>query len=186
MKKVFPIVLISFVFFGVLATQMFIDLMPSRAGMSSESKARMAHYTNEFKDLVLSDHNNKDITTLKKNAEIVILNFWASWCQPCLVEFPSLNALAQDYDEKKLLVIGINNEEENQMANLKRIVANYKLAFPNVADRNNEVLDKFKISSLPSSIIFVNGIAYKVKEGGFDFQDEDFLDEINSILKKTK
>jgi thiol-disulfide isomerase/thioredoxin len=62
----------------------------------------------------------------------VLITFWATWCEPCRDEFPMLNELAREYAPKGLHMVGVNLDQDGDLILMRRFIARYKPAFPNV------------------------------------------------------
>jgi thiol-disulfide isomerase/thioredoxin len=62
----------------------------------------------------------------------VLITFWATWCEPCRDEFPMLNELAKEYAPKGLHIVGVNLDQDGDLILMRRFIARYKPAFPNV------------------------------------------------------
>jgi thiol-disulfide isomerase/thioredoxin len=67
-------------------------------------------------EILRQDLNKQTISLAKLRGRVVLLNFWASWCGPCLKEMPRFNELAQQYGEKKFAVVGISIDDEQESA----------------------------------------------------------------------
>jgi len=61
----------------------------------------------------------------------LLVNFWATWCEPCRAEYPMLNELAKEYGPKGLRVLGISLDDEGEMLLVRRFLAKYQPVFPN-------------------------------------------------------
>jgi cytochrome c biogenesis protein CcmG, thiol:disulfide interchange protein DsbE len=80
----------------------------------------------------------------------VILNFWATWCIPCVVEMPTLQALT-DQHRSRLIVLGINvGESATQVADF---AAQHGLSFPLVAAPPAQLLLDYQVSQLPQTVV---------------------------------
>jgi cytochrome c biogenesis protein CcmG/thiol:disulfide interchange protein DsbE len=77
----------------------------------------------------------------------VVLNFWASWCEPCKAEAPRLQALADRYPD--LVVIGVNAQDFEGDA--RRFIARYGVKYQNVQDRDGGVLEDFGTTGFPET-----------------------------------
>jgi thiol-disulfide isomerase/thioredoxin len=70
---------------------------------------------------ILQEHHGKPL----------LINFWATWCEPCRDEYPMLNELAKQYGPKGLQVVGVSMDDEGDMILVRRFLARYKPVFPN-------------------------------------------------------
>jgi thiol-disulfide isomerase/thioredoxin len=79
----------------------------------------------------------------------VLVNFWATWCEPCRDEYPMLNELAKQYQPKGLQVVGVSMDDDGDLILMRRFLARYKPIFPNFRKTaGNE--PAFRQSILPS------------------------------------
>lgn len=63
--------------------------------------------------------------------KFLLVNFWATWCEPCRAEYPALNELAKQYAPKGLHVVGISMDDDGDLILMRRFLARYKPVFPN-------------------------------------------------------
>src|ERR1700687_607931 len=61
----------------------------------------------------------------------VLVNFWATWCEPCRDEYPMLNQLAKQYAPQGLKVVGVSMDDDGDLILMRRFLARYKPIFPN-------------------------------------------------------
>lgn len=183
MKKFLPILILLLAFTGFLAIQVSMDQVKTSANQSTTIKDTHVRYEMIYKSMSLTTETKSQIVLNQIKKPIVILNFWASWCTPCLKELPALLDLSQKFNDQ-IEVIGINTDEDDQLKFIKKIKDKYDLTFPIVADVGGKISDQFIISSIPFTIIYVNGSVYKSHKGYFDFSDPGFLNEIKAVFKK--
>ena len=183
MKKFFPIYLLFITLSVVSVGQMMFNWLDLNAGATSASKKIASHYESLFLELEMKGIDNKKIKLKTEKAPIIVLNFWATWCQPCLHEFPSIVKLKEKYSDSQVLVVGINQDDEKQVKSIKKAIKKYKLNFPNVADNNGFILDKFMISAIPVSIIYHNGKVIEISNGAKDFSSAETFEKFNALLK---
>jgi thiol-disulfide isomerase/thioredoxin len=67
----------------------------------------------------------------KYRGKPLLVNFWATWCEPCRDEYPLLNELAKKYAPQGLQVVGISLDDDGEMILVRRFLARYKPVFPN-------------------------------------------------------
>jgi thiol-disulfide isomerase/thioredoxin len=183
MKKFFPIYLLFITLSVVGVGQLMFNWLDLKAGSTNVEKKVFTHYESLFKNLKVKTTKGEELKLNDIKSPVVILNFWATWCRPCLEEFPSINKLTEKYSVDKVKVIGLNQDDEDQLKNIKKIEKKYKLSFPSVADKNGVILEKFMISAIPVSIIFHKGKVIEVSNGAKDFSSEEVYEKLDSLLK---
>ena len=67
----------------------------------------------------------------QNRGKALIVNFWATWCEPCRDEYPMLNELAKQYASKGLQVVGVSMDDDGDLILMRRFLARYKPIFPN-------------------------------------------------------
>ncbi len=97
--------------------------------------------------------------------QIVMLNFWATWCPPCRAEMPAIERAYERYSEQGVMVLAINNGETS--AEIAPFVQAFALQFPVVLDTERRLQDVFAISGYPTSLfIGRDGSTYATHVGG--------------------
>lgn len=81
----------------------------------------------------------------------VVVNLWASWCDPCRKEFPTLQKLSARYG-KKVAFLGVNNEDDAAAA--KTFLAEAPLSYPSYSDPHNEIGESLKKPGLPDTAFY--------------------------------
>lgn len=182
MKKLLPSIFIAIVFTALMVSQMLIngqELSASKLELGSEKTSFLEDKFSKF-DAVTSKSEKIDLK--KINSPIIILNFWASWCTPCIAEFESLNKLILKFGEK-IKVIGINNDTEDALKAISKIENKYGLKFSSIPDEEGKFAEMFNVSRIPSTIVYHKGKVIKFSEKEFDFMNEQFTDMINKKLE---
>lgn len=81
--------------------------------------------------------------------QLVVLDFWASWCEPCRQSVPILNQAAKTLAAEGVRVYGVNSEGFRPEA-LSRVAARWQFAYPVLADPTAEAMNDYKVEALPS------------------------------------
>ena len=103
--------------------------------------------------------------------QIVLVNFWASWCPPCRDEAPDLQALYEDYREYGFTVIGVNMLESSRRKALE-FIAEFGLRYPNGEDIGERVTNLYRVEAPPESfLIDGDGFLRRFFIGGLRYDD---------------
>ena len=99
-----------------------------------------------------------DLNVLRGN--VVLLDFWAGWCSPCLAELPTINAIAADAQPHGVVVVGINLDRNR--SDFTAAVEKYQLTYPQIYDgRNGPISTLYRIAGIPMTyLIDRDGIIY--------------------------
>ncbi|MDE0608981.1 MAG: TlpA disulfide reductase family protein [Anaerolineaceae bacterium] len=83
--------------------------------------------------------------------QVVVLNFWASWCGPCRVEAPVLQAVHERWRERGVTVLGIayTDVDRHSLA----FIEEFGLTYPNAPDRGNRVSGRYNIQGVPETFV---------------------------------
>ncbi len=122
-----------------------------------------------------------DLSAMK--GRMVIVNFWATWCGPCIAEMPSLQALTTRMGAKNVALIGVNFHESPQK--IRDFQAKYNVKFPLLRDAWQEASAAWKVGVLPTTfIVDANGtLRYRVV-GEVDWSSKVVADRLNAIKVK--
>jgi peroxiredoxin len=88
---------------------------------------------------------------------LVVLNFWATWCHPCTIEMPALEALWNRYGDRGLAVIGVSVDRGAPRALIDPYVRTLKLTFPILLDPDLETASAWRVTALPITFIIKPG-----------------------------
>lgn len=121
------------------------------------------------------------------SGKVVLLNFWATWCPPCVEEMPSLERLYQSMGGEDFQIVAISEDEEGWAA-IDPFLGKIPLTLPILWDVKGEVANDYGASYLPQSyLIDKDGMIVQVYSGGRNWTDHRIMTEIESyVQKKTK
>ena len=104
--------------------------------------------------LALKDMTGSDQSLAGYRGRVVVLNFWATWCEPCKKEMPDLSAIQNDYAALGVQVIGAAGDAAADSAKVLKFVRQYKLNFPIWVGASTDDMTRFGVGSvLPATVI---------------------------------
>jgi len=116
--------------------------------------------------------------------KVVMLDFWASWCDPCKESFPLMDQLQKKYGPQGLVVIAVNVDEKR--ADMEAFLKKNAASFTVVRDAGQKLVDKAGIGTMPTS--FLIGRDGKVRHVHTGFKGDEtkmkYEQEIEALLKK--
>ena len=130
-----------------------------------------------YDNITFEDYEGNFINLKKKDNEIFMLNFWATWCLPCKEEMPSLDLLHQNKDLDNLKIFPINVGQENLektsifFKDLK--IENLKIYY----DSSITLARKLGLRGIPTTVLLnENGFEFARIVGSIDFNDREFIE----------
>lgn len=116
--------------------------------------------------------------------QVVLLNFWAEWCVPCLEEMPSLKVMEQKLDPKRFVLIAVNIDGEKSRGTVEAL--GNQLPKNTVLSFTEKELSPYGVRALPFSVLIdADGVVRKVYLGSRDWAKPSLVEEIRSFLPAT-
>jgi len=122
----------------------------------------------------------KEITPESFGGKVLVLNFWATWCGPCLEELPSLNRFQQDFRNNGVVVVGISIDKNEQKYRnfLKRI----PMSFQTARDAKADIAAEYGTFQYPETYIIKDGRVMRKYGEAEDWVSSDVTGYIRSLL----
>jgi peroxiredoxin len=113
--------------------------------------ANAASIQGKAPNFTLKSNSGKNVKLSELRGQVILLNFWASWCGPCRQEMPLLEKLHKRYSALGFTVLGVNVEEDPRKA--KTLLKDISVSFPILFDTSNKVSKQYKVSAMPSTVM---------------------------------
>jgi peroxiredoxin len=165
----------------VPAIFVLITLLSLRAAYGEELEPYTAAATNGF---TLPDIEGETRSLADFRGKVVLVNFWASWCMPCVEEMPELTQLKQHLAAQPFEILALNvGEHENRV---KHFAKRTKLDLPVLMDSSSTVFNEWKIEIMPTSfLVDASGrVRYRAR-GNPGWDNEKTLSIIENLVNET-
>ena len=158
---------------GLLSVLMLL-LSASASSAAVEGKAP---------DFTLKSVHGENLKLSEQRGNVVMINFWASWCAPCRQEMPLLNDIYLRYRDMGFTLLGVNVEEDSTDA--KKMVNELKVAFPVLLDTQNAVSKLYKVEAMPSTILVDrDGNMRFLHRGYLPGYEEDYEKQVRELMRE--
>lgn len=183
MKKFLPFIVFILVFSAFIVGQ--VTWQTLTAGTAKKSDIQYAHYEDLFLKGQFETIDGRKIENTKLKSPVVIYNFWASWCNPCLEEMPSLIEMKKKFKDDEVQVIAFNTDEDDQLKNIHKTLKklNVKNELNVIADKNTKIAESFKFTAIPVTIIFNRGKVVYFSNGPMDFNSAEMIEKMKNWIK---
>lgn len=102
-------------------------------------------------DFAVKDENGKVTKLSDHRGNLVLLNFWATWCAPCQDEAPDLNRLYQEFRDRKFRMMAVSVDTEWEL--IRKFNEKYKVNLPTYLDPGQQSARKYKVEKFPETFI---------------------------------
>ena len=131
----------------------------------------------------LGSRDGKEVSLTQFHGQVVMLNFWASWCGPCRQEMPLLEGIYKKYGKMGFVLLGVNVEPDSQAAQdwLKQT----PVSFPILFDKDSKVSKLYEVAGMPSTVIIDRSGKVRMLHRGYKPGDEnEYQDSIRTLIRE--
>lgn len=123
------------------------------------------------------------VSLAQYKGQVVMINFWASWCGPCRQEMPLLETIYKKYNKLGFTMLGVNVEPDAKAADAW--LKDMTVTFPIVYDPDSKVSKAYDVAGMPSTVfIDRNGNLRKLHRGYKPGDENEYLDTIRSLIRE--
>ncbi len=118
-----------------------------------------------------------------KGSELTVIDFWATWCKPCVNSIPKLVELANSYDLKRVAFIAVSIDSPRNLSKIRPFAESVGINYPVLLDTDQELLRDLNVTVIPTLIVVNAADEVVYTHEGFVPGDEKQLEEeINRLL----
>lgn len=127
-------------------------------------------------DFTLRDMNKQEVTLSELEGNVVLINFWATWCVPCMVEMPYIEALYEEQKDNGFVVLAISADDARSSSKVKPTVKSKGWTFPVLLDTQTKVVAQYNPQkTLPYTVLVDEKGEVIWKHQGYTAGDEEEL-----------
>lgn len=161
----------------ILATLVCLFALTAQAGELKPYKGK------PLPDFSLLDLKGKKHSLSDYKGKVVLLNFWATWCPPCVKEMPSMQRLQDKYQGKDFEILAVNMGEDS--TTIEIFLQKMTVNFPILLDSDGAILKQWKIFAFPTTFLVdkEGNIAYALF-GGLEWDSPEAVAVVEELMKQ--
>lgn len=152
--------------------------------MLAELRKSMLSETAPSFALLDLDGKKVDISDLK--GKVVVVDFWATWCGPCIASFPGMQKMVNKYKDKpdvRFVFIDTWEQGEKKEKNAGDFMTSKKYTFHVLMDNDNKVVEQFKVNGIPAKFVIDKEGVIRYKSVGYNGSDDMLISELTAMIE---
>jgi thiol-disulfide isomerase/thioredoxin len=134
-------------------------------------------------DFTLKSRSGENVKLSEHRGDVVMINFWASWCAPCRQEMPLLEDMYKKYGDLGFVLLGVNVEEDSSKAS--ELLREIPVSFPILYDNKNEVTQLYKVVAMPSTVMVDrDGNMRYLHRGYLPGYEAEYVKQIKELVRE--
>lgn len=148
------------------------SLLPALCALLTGAASSLAMAAQVAPDFTLKSTQGSNVRLSEQRGEVILLNFWASWCGPCRQEMPKLVELQQRYSKLGFTVLGVNVDKDSALA--QKLLKDIPVNFPVLLDNTGDVSARYEVNAMPTTVIIDRDGNMRFRHRGYQpgYEDE--------------
>jgi peroxiredoxin len=164
-------------------TSTFIRALASSVILTCSAYSMAATDQQLAPDFTLKSNQQGNMRLSEQRGNVVLINFWASWCGPCRTELPEMEKLQQDYQDLGFTVLAVNVDEDPNKANV--LLDDIKVTYPVLFDPSAKVSKLYDVSAMPTTVIVDRNGNQRLLHKGYKAGDEKkYAKAIKALIRE--
>lgn len=177
-KLILGFSILAAIFAGLILVEKFTRVSSQEGIVHTDQKTLP-----DSKLINLSTKDEVSISSFK--GKVLLINFWASWCEACMEEMPSIVELRNKLAPEGFEVVSINVDDEPEKI-VPKIVEKFKIPFPVYRDQGEKLAETFNVVAIPYNIIIDKHLNISWMESGErNWASQEIIERIRSLLKQS-
>ena len=162
-----------------ISIQLFVLLI----GISFSATSHAVNINQTAPDFTLSSSTKQNIRLAELRGQVVMVNFWATWCNPCRTEIPELQKLYAQYKDIGFTILGVNIDNNKEKA--KKMSRDLGAKFPILFDNTQKVSKLYSIKAMPLTVLIDrDGKIRKIYQGYKAGYEKKYSSDIRKLLRE--
>ncbi|MFT3929965.1 MAG: TlpA disulfide reductase family protein [Spongiibacteraceae bacterium] len=151
--------------------------------VSTVAAVSLSGATETAPDFTLKSTQGDNVRLSEHRGEVLLVNFWASWCGPCRQEMPLLDSLQQRYSKLGFNVVGVNVDKDSALAN--KLLKDIPVTFPVLLDNTGAVSASYNVSAMPTTVLIDrDGNVRYLHKGYKPGYEQDYEQQIKELIRE--
>lgn len=139
----------------------------------------------QFADFTLADVNGIIVDSKKDRGKVIVIDFWATWCAPCVASMPALQQTIDKYAKDSTVVFYLINYKQTKDV-IKNFLSKRTNSFHVLMDENGMTFDNLKVTALPTRFVIDSNGYIRFRSSGYNMNAEEYFQELSAMIEAIK